>query len=429
MATLEIGGIDCRTLADASGTPLLVYDEGKIEQQLAAAIDNFHSDQFETEVVYAAKAFSCKAIFEKVQQAGASLDVVSGGELYCARQAGVDMGRIYFHGNNKSKEELELALELGCRTVVLDNRMECSRLIAIADKKKKSIDVLLRVNPGIEAHTHKYIRTSGSDSKFGISITKKNEIKALVSQVMLSDYVKFKGFHSHIGSQITETAAFEKALAIMLAFIREMRDGYNIQSSYLSIGGGFGIQYTAEDKPIPLGEMAEILARTCERLLAETGVKLEKLIIEPGRSIVGEAGYSLYEVGYSKDTDTKHFLFVDGGMSDNIRPALYQAEYSCDIATRMGEAKDKPYCVAGKNCESGDILIKEAQLPGTVCEGDLLVMYATGAYGYSMASNYNRAGRPEVVFVKDGSARRVLRRETFEDQLRLDTDDFIIERK
>lgn len=423
MANLEIGGIDCQALAAASGTPLLVYDEEKIEQQLAAAIDNFKSDQFDTEVVYAAKAFSCKAIFEKVKEAGAGLDVVSGGELYCAEQTGMDMKRIYFHGNNKSEEELEMALDLGCGTIVLDNRMESDRLIRLAAEKKKPMEVLLRVNPGIEAHTHEYIRTSGSDSKFGISIAKKDEICDLVRQIEGSEYVKFKGFHSHIGSQITETEGFKQALVILIRFIKEMKNDRGVQAEVLSIGGGFGIKYIASDKPIPLGEMAKILAQTCEQQLEIEGIPLKKLIIEPGRSVVGEAGYSLYRVGFSKDTDTKHFLFVDGGMSDNIRPALYQAEYSCDIANRMDEPKDRTFCVAGKNCESGDILIKEAPLPSSACEGDLLVMYATGAYGYSMASNYNRAGRPEVVFVKNGKARRVLKRETFEDQLRLETDE------
>ena len=191
----------------------------------------------------------------------------------------------------------------------------------------------------------------------------------------------------------------------------------------MSIGGGFGIKYTASDKPILLRDMADMLVRTCEKMLKEQNLQLERLLMEPGRSIVGEAGYALYRVGFSKDTDTKHFLFVDGGMSDNIRPALYQAEYSCDIANRMEEPKDKTYCVAGKNCESGDILIREANLPASAQEGDLLVIYAAGAYGYSMASNYNRAGRPEVVFVKNGKARRVLRRETYEDQLRLEADE------
>ncbi|MCB6993487.1 diaminopimelate decarboxylase [bacterium 210820-DFI.6.37] len=426
MATLEIGGIDCRRLAEVSGTPLLVYDEAKIEEQFAAAREGFQSEQFETEVVYAAKAFSCKAIFEKARQAGAGLDVVSGGELYCARQAGVDMKKIYFHGNNKSEDELRMALELGCGTIVLDNRMEAERLVQLAEEEAKGINVLLRVNPGIEAHTHEYIQTSGSDSKFGISIRKRDEIQELVKIVTESKYVTFKGFHSHIGSQITETEGFEKALEIMIRFIKEIKEAYGIQSDWLSIGGGFGIKYTASDKPIPLGEMAQILASACERLLEENSAELKKLLIEPGRSIVGEAGYALYTVGFSKDTDTKHFLFVDGGMSDNIRPALYQAEYSCDIATRMGEPKDKTWCIAGKNCESGDILVREAQLPKTAAEGDLLVIYSAGAYGYSMASNYNRAGRPEVVFAKGGKARRVLRRETYEDQLRLETDESII---
>lgn len=423
MANLEIGGIDCRRLAEVSGTPLLVYDEAKIEEQFAAATNNFKSEKFETEVVYAAKAFSCKAIFEKAKEAGAGLDVVSGGELYCAQQAGVDMKSVYFHGNNKSEEELRMALEAGCGTIVLDNRMESQRLVSLAADLKRPIDVLLRVNPGIEAHTHEYIRTSGSDSKFGISIKKTEEIAELIQPVLDSEYVTFKGFHSHIGSQITETEGFEKALEIMIDFIREMKEQYRVTADCLSIGGGFGIKYTAVDKPIPLGEMAKILARACETLIAEKGIALKKLLIEPGRSIVGEAGYALYRVGFSKDTDSKHFLFVDGGMSDNIRPALYQAEYSCDIATRMGEPKDKLFCVAGKNCESGDILIKEARLPSSTREGDLLVIYAAGAYGYSMASNYNRAGRPEVVFVKDGKARRVLRRETYEDQLRLEADE------
>lgn len=426
MANLMIGGIDCTELAAASKTPLLVYDEAKIEEQFKAAIDNFKSDKFKTEVVYASKAFSCKAIFKIAQQMGACLDVVSGGEMYCAEQAGFDMKNVYFHGNNKSEEELRQALECGCGHIVLDNQMECSKLVQIADEMGKGIEVLLRVNPGIEAHTHEYIQTSGSDSKFGLSIKEEEAIRNIVGTANNSKYIDFKGFHCHIGSQITETEGFEKAVEIMVAFTKKMSDKYGIASTDLSIGGGFGIRYTDADKPIPLGEMVQILARTCERIMEEQGMELNRLLIEPGRSIVGEAGYALYKVGYSKDTETKHFIFVDGGMSDNIRPALYQAEYSCDIATRLGEAKDKLYCVAGKNCESGDILVREAMLPSTATEGDLLVMYAAGAYGYSMASNYNRAGRPEVVFAKDGKARRVLRRETYEDQLRLEADEQII---
>lgn len=422
MAILEIGGVNCQQLTDTLGTPLLVYDEQKIEQQLNTAINQFQSKAFDTEVVYAAKAFSCKAMFEKIAQTGASLDVVSGGELYCAHQAGVDMDKIYFHGNNKTEEELNLAFELKCKTLVLDNLMECRKVIEIAEKHKQQIEVLLRVNPGIEAHTHDYIMTAKLDSKFGISIEKKEQIAALVQSVIDSNYVTFKGFHSHIGSQITETEAFEKALDILLIFMKEMDESYGIHVNTLSIGGGFGIKYIAEDKPLPLGEMCSRLIWACETLTAEKQVKIDKLIIEPGRSIVGEAGYSLYTVGYSKDTVNKHYVFVDGGMSDNIRPALYQAEYSCDLANKLEEPKTETVCVAGKNCESGDILIQETQLQKAE-QGDLLVMYATGAYGYSMASNYNRAGKPAVVFAKDGNARIVMKRETYEDLLHLETDE------
>lgn len=422
MEILEIGGISCRKLAETCGTPLLVYDEARIEQQFRSALEHFRSEKFQTEVVYAAKAFSCKAMFEKVKEAGASLDVVSGGELYCAHQSGVDMEKIYFHGNNKTIEELNLAFDLECKTIVVDNLMECEKIVEIADRRRQNMEVLLRVNPGIEAHTHEYIMTATLDSKFGISIASKEEIAQLIGKVTASNYVKFKGFHSHIGSQITETEAFEKALEILILFIKEMKTEYQITAEHLSIGGGFGIKYTADDKPVPLGEMCEILIACCERLIAEHQIALKKLLIEPGRSIVGEAGYSLYTVGYSKDTVNKHYVFVDGGMSDNIRPALYQAEYSCDLANRMGEPKTETVCVAGKNCESGDILIQKTKLPKAQ-QGDLLVMYATGAYGYSMASNYNRQGRPEVIFIKEGKARTVLKRETYKDQLRLDSNE------
>lgn len=416
MTTLTIGGIDCRTLAERCKTPLLVYDEEKIETQFAAATENFRSEEFETEVVYAAKAFSCKAMFEKVKEAGAGLDVVSGGELYCAKAAGVDMKKVYFHGNNKSKSELDMALESGCGTIVLDNLMECKNLIDLAKRRNQEIEVLLRINPGIEAHTHEYIMTANLDSKFGISIHNKGEIKEIIETANQCEQTVFKGFHSHIGSQITEFDAFEKQLEVMLELSKEFH------TNVLSIGGGFGIKYIAGDKPIPLGEIAKRLVRRCERLMGEKKMSLQRLVMEPGRSIVGEAGYSLYTVGYSKQTANKHYTFVDGGMSDNIRPALYQAEYSCDLANKMDLAKTVTTCVAGKNCESGDILVKETQLP-LAEEGDLLVMYATGAYGYSMASNYNRAGKPAVIFVKNGAARLVLQREMYEDQMRFDTDE------
>lgn len=422
---LEIGGINCIQLAEAAGTPLMVYDERKIEAQLDAAVSNFRSDKFNTRVVYASKAFSCKAMYEKVKEAGACLDVVSGGELYCAMQSGFPMENVYFHGNNKSQEELQLALDCGCGTVVVDNEEEAVLLTELASEKNQHIDTLLRVNPGIEAHTHEYIMTSGSDSKFGISIKRKDEILRIMKCISGSNHVAFKGFHSHIGSQITETTAFNEALKIMLDFTKEMSETSGLSCRTLSIGGGFGIRYTEDDHPVGLGSIAAELAHNCEEFLSDKNMELDELLIEPGRSIAGEAGFTLYKVGFLKDTDTKHYLFVDGGMSDNIRPALYQAEYECDIANRLNEPKNKTYCIAGKNCESGDILIQSADLPDTAQTGDILVMYSTGAYGYSMASNYNRAGKPAVVFVKDGKARIVLRRENYEDQLRYDTNENI----
>ncbi|MEG0829440.1 MAG: diaminopimelate decarboxylase [Anaerovoracaceae bacterium] len=422
MTTLAIGGVDCQDLAAACGTPLYIYDEGKIEEQLRAAKTTFKSREFETEVVYAAKAFSCKAMFEKVSQADAGLDVVSGGELYCAWKSGVDMKKIYFHGNNKTPEELELAFEKGCKTIVMDNLMECEKIIAISNERKQEVDVFLRINPGIEAHTHEYIMTATPDSKFGINMGSKDNIVELIEKVTKSKYVSFKGFHSHIGSQITEFEAFGKALEIMVDFIKTMESDFKIQTKQLSIGGGFGIKYIASDKPIPLDHMCKLLIEKCQDLIKEKKVSLEKLIIEPGRSIVGEAGSTLYKIGYSKNTENKHYVFVDGGMSDNIRPALYQAEYSCDIANKLDSPKNQSVCIAGKNCESGDILIRLTKLQEEE-PGDLLVIYSTGAYGYSMASNYNRAGKPPVVFAKGGKARVVIKGESYEDQLRQDTNE------
>ncbi len=424
MANLTVGGVDCVALAKKLGTPLQIYDEKLIEDQIRSAMDGLSSTKFGSEVIYASKAFSCKAIYEKVKQMGAGLDVVSGGELYCASEAGMDMSEVYFHGNNKSVDELHMALMLGCN-VVLDNLPECRKLIGLASLYNKESDVLLRVNPGIEAHTHEYIRTSGADTKFGIPIDRDDEIAALIKETEESPHINFRGFHSHIGSQITDTSGFEQAIEILVDFMKHMYDKYGILTDVLNIGGGFGIRYTAGDKPVPIGEMTKLLVKKCEDCLEAKGLTIEKLMIEPGRSIVGEAGYTLYTVGFSKDTGCKNFIFVDGGMSDNIRPVLYQAEYSCDIADRIGEPKDGTFTVAGKNCESGDILIKEASLPSQVKEGDILVMYSTGAYGYSMASNYNRACRPAVVFVKDGVAREVLREETYTDQMRFETDTVI----
>ncbi|MGI6722650.1 MAG: diaminopimelate decarboxylase [Anaerovoracaceae bacterium] len=421
MSTLEIAGIPATKLAQAVGTPVIVYDEGEIEDKLREYTENFVSGKFATEIVYASKAFTCSAMIEKVNQAGACLDVVSGGEMMIAKEGGMDMSRVYFHGNNKTAEELKTCMESGCGNIVLDNKDEVRELIKAAEASGRSINAMLRVNPLVEAHTHEFIVTAASDSKFGISIEEKESIAELIKLAQSSRYINFVGFHSHIGSQIFGSSAFEKAADKMVTFMKDMKDYCGYEGKWLSLGGGFGIHYTDDDQPIPVSEMCRKLITKCET----TGYPLEKVMIEPGRSIVGEAGTALYTAGYQKMAGGKRYLFVDGGMGDNIRPALYDALYDADIANRIGEPKDTEYCVAGKYCESGDVLIKKIKLQQAQ-EGDILAMYSCGAYGYSMASCYNGIGKPAVIFAKDGKARLVIRRETYKDLLNLETDEEVI---
>lgn len=415
METLKIGGVDCRSLADQFGTPLYVYDEQKIISQAKSAAAGFSSEKFDTEVVYASKAFSSSALFKLLAKEGIGFDVVSGGELYCAVKSGVDMDKVYFHGNNKSDQEIEMAFDSGIGYFVIDNAMECDRILAAAERRQKSIKALIRINPGISAHTHEYIMTSKPDSKFGIHISNTRLIEDMIQKLSGSRFVKHAGFHSHIGSQIVDPQSFEKALGTMVEFLAEMKRRLGIDGMELSIGGGFGIRYVEADEPLSLGEMCRKLVKYAESAADKNGVRISKLITEPGRSMVGEAGYTLYTIGDMKKSGDKNYIFVDGGMSDNIRPALYDAEYSGTLPERQYEKAEVTYCVAGKNCESGDVIIKEIKLPKAQ-PGDLLAVYSTGAYGYSMASNYNRLGRPAVVFAGGGEARLIIRRETYEDQ-------------
>lgn len=419
MGALKIGGMSCRDLAEEYGTPLYIYDEQYIIDQAQAAMDNFKSEMFETEVAFASKAFSSLYLFKLLTGMGLGLDVVSGGELYGAQRAGADMNKVYFHGNNKSDEEMMMALEAGVGYFVIDNVMECRRLVFAAEGAKIKTRALLRVNPGISAHTHEYIMTSAPDSKFGIYVKDREHIKEVIDMIAECSYVELAGFHSHIGSQIVDSESFERALDTMTDFLLEMKQLYGMDDMELSIGGGFGIKYVEEDEVQSLGEMCYRMVRCAEDCAVRKGVNITKLITEPGRSMVGEAGYSLYTIGDMKVSGDKHYLFVNGGMSDNIRPALYEAEYGAALVEKQDMPKLMNYCVAGKNCESGDVLIKSVRLP-IAAPGDLLVLFSTGAYGYSMASNYNRLGRPAVVFVKDGEAKLVIKRETYADMYRLE---------
>jgi len=422
---LEIGGVLADKLADACGTPLFVYDQAEMEQQMEAYQSYFRSELFETEVIYASKAFTCVALLQLLKEYGLGLDVVSGGELNFAEKAEFPMENVYFHGNNKTQAELEMALSLGCKNIVVDNIMECRVLKELADKLKKEAKVMFRVNPGITAHTHKYIITGDLDSKFGVTLKEESLILEMIHLVNSSSYLNFDGFHVHIGSQIFDLRAYEALIERMIIFIKNLKNKHNIETKSLDLGGGFGVRYTDEDEPNSIHEVCSRLIQKCESEVKSNGIKLEKVMIEPGRSIVAEAGNTLYRVGFLKDTPNKSYLFIDGGMTDNIRVALYEAKYDCDLANKMNLEKTKKYTVAGKCCESGDILIHDTMLP-EADTGDLLIVYATGAYGYSMANNYNRISKPAVVFVKDGKARIVIKRESYSDQLRFETDEEVI---
>ncbi len=414
---LKIQGVGADELAKTYGTPLYIYDQNAIESKMRTFHDHFQSELFETEVLYASKAFCIKEMVRLAKQHDLGLDVVSGGELFTALSAGFDPSRIYFHGNNKSFQEIEEALQAGVGTFIVDNVMEGAYLCEKANLHPDQLHVMIRVNPGVEAHTHEYIVTAHDDSKFGISIHEEETLVELIQQFQSTPSIVFDGFHAHIGSQIFEPQAFETEVEVLAQFIYELQKRYGIETKCFDVGGGFAVHYTDADAPIPIPQVCETIIAACEKQKNKYQLPLQKVMIEPGRSIVAEAGTTLYTIGFQKKTPHRNYLFVDGGMSDNIRPALYQAAYDCDVANRMDETKTIPTCVAGKCCESGDVLIDEILLPASQA-GDLLAVYTTGAYGFSMSNHYNRLCRPAVVFVKDGTARCVVKRETYADLLR-----------
>lgn len=410
---LKIGNINASDLARKYKTPVYVYDENMMVNIMNDYTSNFKSKRFETEVIFASKAFACKAMFELVKNNNLGLDVVSGGELYGANAVDFNMDRIYFHGNNKSTDELKLALELNVGNIVVDNYDELVELEKLAKKANKKVKVLFRLNSGVEAHTHKFIVTSHIDSKFGMLFDSK-DFKKCLDLLDKSQNLLFEGIHSHIGSQIFELNAFTAAIEKMVTYLSKLN-----KKLTLDLGGGFGVRYTIHDNPIPYSEVAKVLISKCEEELTKQNVEIKKLVIEPGRSIVAEAGYTLYKIGNIKKTPNKKYYFIDGGMTDNIRPALYQALYNADIVTKLDQEKTEKVSVAGKCCESGDIIIEEINLQKAK-KGDILAVYSTGAYGYSMANNYNKNPKLPVVFVNDNKARLVVKRETYKDLYRND---------
>lgn len=416
---LEIGGVDALYLAEKYGTPLYVYDVALIRERAKSFKQAFITAGLKAQVAYASKAFSSVAMIQLAEEEGLSLDVVSGGELYTAVAAGFPAERIHFHGNNKSREELRMALEhrIGC--IVVDNFYEISLLEDLCKETGHSIDVLLRITPGVEAHTHDYITTGQEDSKFGFDLHN-GQTERAIEQVLQSEHIQLLGVHCHIGSQIFDTAGFVLAAEKIFKKLDEWRESYSYVSKVLNLGGGFGIRYTEDDEPLHATEYVEKIIEAVKENAARYGFDIPEIWIEPGRSLVGDAGTTLYTVGSQKEVpDVRQYVAVDGGMNDNIRPALYQAKYEAATANRIGEAHDKTVSIAGKCCESGDMLIWDIDLP-EVKEGDLLAVFCTGAYGYSMANNYNRIPRPAVVFVENGEDHLVVKRETYEDIVKLD---------
>ncbi|MER2262181.1 MAG: diaminopimelate decarboxylase [Psychrobacillus sp.] len=416
---LLIGGIDSLELTKTYGTPLFVYDLSLIRSRARAFQATFKEENVEAQVAYASKAFSCIAIYQVMEQEGLSLDVVSAGELHTAIQAGYPPERIHFHGNNKSVDELLLALQhkIGC--IVVDNFYEIELLKELTSKLNQKVKILLRVTPGVEAHTHDYITTGQQDSKFGFDLINGQADQAF-QQVYKDEFLELLGLHCHIGSQIFETVGFKLAAEKLIKKMIEWEDEFGYACKVLNLGGGFGIKYTEQDTPLEPSTYVKEMVIAVKQLVENSNLEMPEIWIEPGRSLVGDSGTSLYTVGSEKEVpEIRNYLAVDGGMSDNIRPALYGAEYDAAIANKMGEPKNVEYTVAGKCCESGDKLIEHIALPKAE-PGDILAVFCTGAYGYSMASNYNRMTRPAVVFVENGHHQLAVKRETLEDLVRLD---------
>lgn len=410
---LEIGGNDVTKLAAEFGTPLYIVDEALVRQRAREYVEAFKATGLKFQVAYASKAFCVMAMCALAEEEGMSLDVVSDGELHTALQAGFPVERIHFHGNNKTVDEINMALDANIGCFVVDNFIELDLLNELAGAKGKRVNILLRITPGVEAHTHDYISTGQQDSKFGFDLGNGSAYRAIQEGLKLS-HLEILGVHSHIGSQIFEVEGFRMAVDKVAGFAVQVREELGLTFRVVNLGGGFGIRYTDEDKPLPLAEYVKAITDAVISNFTNASYPLPEIWVEPGRSIVGDAGTTLYTVGTSKDIPgIRKYIAVDGGMTDNPRPALYESKYDAILANRADEQVCETVSVAGKCCESGDMLIWDLELPA-VQKNDLLAVFCTGAYNYAMASNYNRIRRPAVVFVKDGQADLVVKRESFE---------------
>lgn len=409
---LEIGGCDVVELADQYGTPLYIMDETTI-RTIAKQYKEAFSSYLKTNTLYASKALMTTAIAKILDSEGFGFDVVSGGELYTVLKAGVAPEKILFNGNNKSIEELEMAVDNNIGRISVDNFLELALLDNLLKSKNKTQDILLRITPGIECHTHEYIQTGHLDSKFGFDLTQLDEAIELIKEEYTS--LNLKGLHAHIGSQIFETQVYYDEIQVLCEQFKKIKDKFGITLTDMNIGGGLGVTYVESDTPPSTFDIAKIIIKSIEDGTEKYSIEFPTIYIEPGRSIVATAGCTIYTIGSSKQVPAgKKYVAVDGGMADNPRPSMYQAVYSAVIANNVNNEEEETITIAGRFCESGDILIKDINLPKTQ-EGDILCVFNTGAYGYSMSSNYNRVLKPAIVLVNNKKSDIIVKRETYDD--------------
>lgn len=419
--TLYFDGCNTVDLAKEYGTPLYVISETDIVNRFNELKECFINKYPNTRVAYACKAFCTKAMMALCKREGMCIDVVSGGELYTAMSVGMPAEHIEFNGNNKSYAELEMAIDYGIGRIIVDGLQELDLIEEICEKKGKKANILYRITPGIKADSHDYIITGKKDSKFGIPLDEE-VFYPNIEKAINSKYVDFYGLHVHLGSQLFELDPFLQGVDRLVELVKSIKERYGYDLKELNLGGGYGVTYTTEERK-PYAFFLEPMMERLKACYEEMGQPMPNVVIEPGRSIVAEAGISLYTIGSIKDIkDIRKYVSVDGGMTDNIRPALYQAVYEGVVANKAELPKDDKVTICGKCCESGDILIRDGMITKEATAGDIFAIYSTGAYGYSMSSNYNRNLTPAVVMVKDGSSRLVVKRQTYEDLLRNDVE-------
>lgn len=411
---LFIGGVDMVELAREQGTALYVFDEADLRHRMETYRESFAKRYANSGVIYASKAFLNKEVVRMANEEGLYLDVSGGGELACAQMVGFPMERVFVHGNNKTPQELREAIGAGVGRIVVDSRIELARVSEIASELGVEQAIYMRITPGVEADTHEYIRTGCEDSKFGFTMLDDFAFRC-VKDALAAPNVRLAGFHCHIGSQIFALHSFREAAQVMVEFVARVRDEYGVTVEELDLGGGLGVAYTAEDRPSSIDEFAEVTTQAVIDFCGEHDLPLPRLFVEPGRSLVANAGVTLYTVGILKTLpNIRKYVAVDGGMSDNIRTALYHADYEPTIANKAGRPRTEIVTLCGKHCESGDAVVVDMPLQHPDL-GDIVCVFGTGAYCYTMASNYNGQPRPAIMFVKDGEARVTTRRETYAD--------------